>query len=61
MENTLPAADRPAVSPARTDPRGAGWTGRGGSAISAISASDTPISVAGSRDETLVAETLVAG
>jgi len=30
MENTLPAAGRPAVPPARTDPRGAGWTGRGG-------------------------------
>jgi hypothetical protein len=31
------------------------------SAISAISASDTPISIAGRRGETLVAETLVAG
>jgi hypothetical protein len=30
MENTLPPPDLPAVAPARTDPRSAGWTGRGG-------------------------------
>jgi hypothetical protein len=38
-----------------------GGNAQQGIGISAISASDTPIGVAGSRGETLVAETLVAG